>query len=1145
MGVSQTIVVFGAGLGWLMGTLGVAQPMVRPAAAPVNLRGQVGGKTMLQPGPASSSAVPRTSTATSSFRNPGFEQVDAFGNPVDWNIFREAYADNNAAVAHTGSSSVRSSFLFGWSQTVLPPCSPYETFAVAGYARSEFKFEMPYVRCACFNSSGAHLGDIGDVFTNDAPDEYRLFWTALEPPRGAGSMEVYFGAASAQSWMRYDDITLYTEQIRSGADEPGDPWELINGASELSGDISLPQGASVTQRVASSKRDQTYFVAGRYSAPASASIKITDVWLPPAYWVTTATLEQLLSVSPGTGEFVTEMIRPNTFCYGQSKVGFEATTGSITLRDLKRGFARVDPTTFTVGPASPDPALFLTAAIPRKLASAIVEIRDSTGSLLATPPVELLGTAIRAEWKPTSAPAGQSAARFILTCSDGQVIQVERGFEVVVETVISEIPPLSRSSFTRGAWLFFFNNPGTTGIAESFALAQQDGFNYVMALCRTDQLPAVRAAAEQYGMPFIPQTLEVRSLFGEYLGLDYFSKADYVARVRQLLAAVLTSPMYEGVYVVDEPGGTAAQALNRRASLSIAQTADLRLPFAVLPALTDAASLNDLKPPVGMVDPYPFHSGNRDNSSWVTLEVSTLNSQVHTLAALGRDVWLVPQAFEANDFEYFRGVPNTEHSAQLGVAVVAGAKGVMPFTYSDGMRNAALQELPKLAPYRAFNNLMDRIGPLLMELGAPDLDTRAAAPLAVSMAQRAPGDKYVLALNAHDRSTYTLELQFSPAVSGPLDDVVAQRQLPLLPGGAVQLQLGPGDWAVIPCGNRVIDSFTTSSTAVPALSTIPLQITHQFTVQDGAGNPLVPRALDFNDAGDRVAVSVPFSHIPLQPRVYQLNTDGSVTRQVGAARFPAGQSFFMGNRLVESTENLGARIYAESAMDDAPVATFIGQSGGVYDLAPAGNSLWAATFGYGIRRLADGSGALSGLEYGLPQSDYYTDVLTIPDSIDAWVGIRNTGVDRVAAGQLSEELHQRAAIQQGHEGMAFNGVDLVAVPRGPKGADLVRVTSGNAPQWIATVARDAIDVAAVTWVYHDTLAVADSVYNVKFYRMYSNGTSSFLGSWRPDETSAFLFRCLEGKDGKLAVGLQDGRVFVLNTNVGILKTAASNWQLLE
>jgi hypothetical protein len=255
----------------------------------------------------------------------------------------------------------------------------------------------------------------------------------------------------------------------------------------------------------------------------------------------------------------------------------------------------------------------------------------------------------------------------------------------------------------------------------------------------------------------------------------------------------------------------------------------------------------------------------------------------------------------------------------------------------------------------------------------------------------------------------------------------------------------------------------------------------------------------------------------------------------------------MSDRFTESSVFLGGRLYDAANIGGSPVATFLGYFGGMYHLAQTGQTLWASLYGAGIRPLPDGVGALAWSRSSPTFGDDYLDIFTLPGTSDAFLSIRDRGIDRVALDHLLEPEHQRAVIRRGHEGTAFNGADLLAVPRSGWGVDLVRISAAAGPPvTVATVAGDAIDAVAVTWLYSDTLVVADSYRNLKFYRVQANYSAVLVGSWRPAGALPPSFRSLAATaGGRMAVGLHDGRVLVLDTSQTTLKTAATEWQLLE
>jgi hypothetical protein len=93
----------------------------------------------------------------------------------------------------------------------------------------------------------------------------------------------------------------------------------------------------------------------------------------------------------------------------------------------------------------------------------------------------------------------------------------------------------------------------------------------------------------------------------------------------------------------------------------------------------------------------------------------------------------------------------------------------------------------------------------------------------------------------------------------------------------------------------------------------------------------------------------------------------------------------------------------------------------------------------------------------------------------------------------------------------------------------VRIGNNGEPERIIAEVTDMVEATGAAWIAEDVLAVGDGVFNVRFYRYDGKGRPRLLGTWRPPVDGHMYIRALASKGERLAVGLQDGRVFVANT----------------
>lgn len=1089
-------------------------------------------------------------------RNTDFETTAPDGSPSEWNIFRQAFFDVDPNLARSGRISLRSSYLFGWAQDLLIPVSPYQSFAVAGYALREADWERAGVRGAYFDEAGVFIKEENPFSPIAAPPgEYGEFWTVQEVPERAHQLQLFLRGRAAQSWIRFDDLSTFSEQLRFPADPTEEAWQLTGGASVDGHTLSLPGGSSAAQRVVVGPENQSYFMWGRYAADADTELTVLEQWLPRDSTETTATTSTTHLLRAPTGTFLSDPGRMPGTATGQAQVILQAAEpGGVTLRSLRRGFAKVEPTVLTAGPTSPDGSLKLTAAWPEHLTTATVQIIPASGIPSDATTVTQMGTSVRAEWDPATASSGDYVARFMPRADDGEFVTVDRPFRVVREdTATTTIAPYNQPEFTRGIWLFITGNYSASDTFKSFELLREDGFNFAVVLATLNNLPAIRQAAELYDIPYVIFAPEAVNVFRDYEKRSWFSKADYIARLKSMFAPLEGSALFQGVYVVDEPTRREELETLRKTFLSLAQDGTLGVPFTVFLETITARDFEQVQPPVGLVDVYPYNFDvGRGSTDELLLRIPIENSHARSLASLGRNLWILPQGFISRlNGNGVYPVPPSMHSAQLGAAVLAGARGILPFFYAadgtmEGLRWPGLNPTPKLAPYQRFNAVVERIGPLLMQLEVPDLHPDTPPPFAVSTAAGPEGESYIFALNADEETTRTLLVDLQSTPTGPLADVVAERKLSVDGNGNVQVELPPGEWALFSVGSNAIEALSVVPAPAPiSLTTIDLPVTHQFTVTglSDSGQPV--RELEFDAAGDALAATVPFVYAPSEPMIYNLQSSGTAVRENGAISFLSEKNGVTEDGLYAVASPLvGFELYAPGGFNSPPVAEFKGRTGGGYDVLRDGETTWAS-LDIGIRQLQNTEAGLVSTAVGWANRGNYYGLFGPFDDGSVSVVISNYGVSNIKPGQLHEFLHRYEILNGVDRNADMNADNLLAVPRHQRGVALFQLGPTGEPQIAGNIAADAQDACAVAWIYDNLLAVVDGYKNVKFYHVLNN-EATLLETWRPPTPDYFYMLSLSVTEGKLAVGFQDGRVVVADTaQLQKPSAAMADWQLYE
>jgi hypothetical protein len=198
--------------------------------------------------------------------------------------------------------------------------------------------------------------------------------------------------------------------------------------------------------------------------------------------------------------------------------------------------------------------------------------------------------------------------------------------------------------------------------------------------------------------------------------------------------------------------------------------------------------------------------------------------------------------------------------------------------------------------------------------------------------------------------------------------------------------------------------------------------------------------------------------------------------------------------------------------------------------------------GFGLRHVSGTGSNITTLDVGISESDDYRDIFGPLTDASVVLPIRDTGVDRVAPGLLDQEFHDRAPLRRIEENSSMNSAGLLAAPRGENGVAIFRVVAGQPPQLLTTFGKDIAESNATCWITDDVLAVADGINNVRFYRVAADASwQSLIGTYRPAAEPLYI-RALASRNNRLAIGLQDGQVFIVDATPTTL-TAAQDWQL--
>ena len=1080
------------------------------------------------------------SAQPSSLRNPGFEQVDNDGNPVDWYVFREGYIDSNPSLAHSGFRSLRTSYLYGWAQPMTLPVDAHQGFAIAGKASVEFEFQRARIRVPFHKPNGDFISDgVGDspITTGSL---YGDFWSHVVVAEGAKpQVDIFLASRRIEEWVRYDDLRFYTESFALSSSNYGEPFAEISGALVTGdGQILLPsQGDAVAQQVVAVPDNRRYFIAGAYAATGPASLIIRENSIPRNENMTTVTRFQNIALDQLEGRWSVQFDAWSPDLSPRAKLEFEnKSETSIQLNDLSRGFTRLSTDQITVGPGSLDTSITLIGAWPGRLLQGSVEV-EGPGGYLKNLPVTPLGTTFRASWRDDEALVGNYNARFRLISASGEVVETTHTFTVDRSQALPEKTPLDDSSFTNMAWLYLRYDEDENRTIQTLIAARRDGFNIAMVHCRRDQLVTIRRACEKLRLPFIVQLDEVRSLFAASLAQMAWHEAAFRETLDELLRPVSRSPAYRGVYIVDEPTTPEAFDILGRISVALERKNAPGPAFSVLTDASTTENLTQTQTPVWMVDIYPYSSRNpRDNSDSLLAELPRLNELAHAAAAQSRPFWWTLQAFESDEFDFFRSVPPAIHSAQLGAAVLTGARGVVPFiytsvSYAEGIRGPDLEPTAKTDAYRDFARRLARIEPFLKSMTTPRLDKRIPAPLAASVADHPRLGNILFLLNADEFSPQTIMVTLdSPLRYRTAVDLVTRRPISVSERTTLSVNLEPGQWIMTPLGRSRVSSYDLVEVPPPSLTTLPLPLITQFTALRPDNRPHALRGVEFDDTGKFLALSLFRDNTEkVPPPIYRVSGSSVEPLNLPSIWAPT-RNGFTGDHFFANSRFLGARVFPLSS-PGTPAWSYTGHTGGSFDLVWGEGDAWLTMLFHGVRQLFETPSGWDTADVAVSETDMYGDLYGpfAGDSVTAI--IRNNGLANLKPLALADEFQTKTKISRtAFQGSAISRTRVLALPRLQRGVALAQLNDAGEAENTAFIQDEMVEGMACAWVSERLLAVADSTRNVRFYRVSPDLTTTFIGTWRPPGEGHMFLTGLAANGQTLAVATYDGRVSLVNTS---------------
>lgn len=1072
----------------------------------------------------------------SELRNPGFEELDAEGNPVGWKLNRVPTV-RSEEVGGEINHYARVGRDIRFSQIINYPVPTWQSITIGANVRAEMGIERPQM---IFQKSTGWDGPARPV--TDITDWSPFYASVTRLPSESG-FALYIQSRGNLWWIDYDDLSMLFENPPAGdfeSEPPAAGWSF-EGAAAITTEQPLSDGRSLllggggeaSVLVAHTPEVVEYFVTGL----AVGSFTLEEQRLDPAG-----------RIADGTTSFTISMESPGRFFHDLPRSG-EAHAARLVFRNesavparidnVSRGWAYAWPKVFEPVANSTRPTVRLAAAWPGNLEFAEITIIDSEGiTRHSITSLQQSGTTVWADYDGTGITPGDYTARFLLHDSEGTVLSADRPFSMVAGPRYPDAPMALRyADFKSVAWIFTI--PYTEldvrdtidAYVADLSVAREDGFNMLWLAVEERQFDLLPQALEEVGLPYILWEPSISDGIIFDKGNRTWDAATMVERF-DAFEPFMDSELFAGIYIFDEPNIFGRQAVDRTRDIQIQMERDPRLP----PGFT---ALNPGSPRqttvLNQIETFQYPILQRmvgEDSIGYFLE--TVEKDAMYADLINRDYWFGMQGVAGPG--NFEAPTYAETMAQLASGLAIGGRGYFTFLYgplagSSSVLTFDFQRQPRADAYADFHTRIAAINDTVMSL-RPE---RAAPPQENLIARTGEdqfGTPHLILVNKETNGILTFQVYTESETT--LTNIETSQALTEDPALAHTGTLAPGDWAIYRLADDVgienatgelEDTSEHGHVDVPVLMRIMGENVSRMAVRPGgqhvatvSGRRVSVLSMDENMLGNPI-FEVPYSS--------------------GLVRV----SYLDHETLLLANDTLGFRLYKQTGDNFEEQYAFERETGGAADVIPFGDDLWVAQTWWGtslIKPGADGQFERLG-RFPSEEFDYLQLLGPYGDSVLALENVRGLyRITRTAEGLRGERLQQdRGSFNLGElspDGRRF------AAPALDSGVRVYEIDEeGNLVRDLKIYEERIQECESVAWLSNDLLAVGDNRRGVRFYRLYDNGAWTYEGMWEPAE-APFVIVALAGLgDGRFLVSLRDGNLLLADGRGIVVSGRTSGW----
>jgi hypothetical protein len=1015
----------------------------------------------------------------------------------------------------------------------------WETVCIGAQVLSEQGGELP---AALLSMDGPNGAFVFERVTGSGlrPGVWSPFFAAVTRQPALDRLAFFTTSRQDIAWLGWDDLRVLREGTADGdfeADGEGPvewgSWGLagsagIETAEALAGgrSVALPPGGAAVRRVAHAPGGPGYFIAAR----ATGALRVREERFSPGGSMVAVEV----TASPDADGRVVADLPPTAGAHAARLVIEAAGAETVLLDDVARGWAGAWPPVIEPAAGSLRETVRLTAVWPGWLESARIEVLDAGGAVVTHFENEALErdrTSAWVEWRPAGVAAGVYTARFTLQGQGDARVAVERSFEVVAGDPYPAVPePLTFDRFEAVPWIWLFYNfederpRGDLGYRAVFEKARAMGFTRLWVSHLEEQAPMLRTQLEAVGLPYIVASPPLLDTVFQQSALQPWTPQTFLDRMT-LVEAFRGSPLYSGLYIVDEP----AEGIWQRGL-------HLAVRFERLPGIPPGYSFhNGARDPItgrdfpviaSFVYPYRRQPERVEDRLRAALAVWERN-HAHAVA-VGREHWTGVQGFSSTGAN--ASVPTAaEVSAQLGLSLAAGARGYFVFTFTSvgrglGMLDHAFEPVPMAAAFAAFNARATAVSPFLFAASRDRVAPPQEGPVVARAMAGHDGFVYTFLVNLDVTQRRESVMEFDEATA--LADVEGLEVWDEDMRHRVALE--PGGWRLLRSAGWPVRVTTAAAGAAPVVRA-------GMVLEDVITAPAAVTSLAISPDGAVVAAVAGGRH-----RAWQLEPAGGRGTELLAGTLPAagGVVRFAGDgRLVGSGRGFGAAVYTRGGDGRMTLTTRLQrQTGGAADALPLGDGLLLARHYFGLAMADPGASFDADYTIGarVPSPENEFTRLWGPfdgGAVLALEAVRGLYRATVEGGTITLE---RQTGRNAHHGGALSARrDRLALARGDRGVAVLALDEAGR----VTAAEDLLDPELVeafdvAWTAGDSLlAVADLRRGVVLYRQSATGGWVRAGQWGLDSETLRIESLAGGDDGRLLAGLSDGRILLLRAGL--------------